>query len=166
MTRATQSTPPAALLAGLLALCLLSLSPCAGAADLDNYYQDPPPRRATGGIADCAAPVVRALTPDEARREAHQRVERGTSCFLAGTCPAGGDYKDDAAVNERVAAAIGADPRFTGASIWVTTLRKFVTVQGCLVDEAQGRQLEQFVRAIPGVRLVWQEARVAGRPPR
>ena len=165
MTRASHPIPPAASVACLVALSL-SLVPCARGAHPDNYYQDPPPRRATAGIADCAAPVVRGLTPDEARREAHQRVERGTSCFLAGTCPAGGDYKDDAAVNDRVAAAIASDPRFAGASIWVTTLRKFVTLQGCLVDESQGRRLEEFVRAIPGVKLVWQEARVAGRPPR
>lgn len=129
-----------------------------------NPFDDPPPQRATHGIADCDAPVARRWTPDEARREAHQRVERGTSCWLAGQCPPGGDYRGDDVVNARVASAIAADPRFATTSVWVETLRKFVTIKGCLASAEQGPALEALVRRIEGVKLVWQEAKV--RPAR
>jgi BON domain len=130
----------------------------AHAAD-DDYYQDPPPVAATRGIAHCPPPQVRRLTPDQARREAHQRVERGTSCWLAGTCEPGGDYKDDDKVNARVAAALAADARLVTSSLWVETLRKFVTVKGCLADRQQGPVAEALARAVPGVKLVWMEAK-------
>ncbi len=139
----------------------------AGAADdraADNPYDDPPPLRATDGIAGCPPPPVRVLTPDAARREAHQRVERGTSCWLAGTCPPGGDYAGDRDLNTRVARAVADDPRFATASIWVETLRKFVTLKGCLATARQGVALEALVRSIDGVRVVWQEATPAPSP--
>jgi hypothetical protein len=142
----------------------IALAGVASASDDDNYYQDPPPLAATHGIADCPPPVVRKLTPEQARREAHQRVERGTSCFLAGTCEAGGDYKDDDRVNADVVAALAGDPRMTHSSLWVETLRKFVTVKGCLADEAQGPIAEALARAVPKVKLVWMEAKVARSP--
>jgi hypothetical protein len=128
----------------------------------DNPYDDPPPLQATHGIANCPPPNVRVLTPDQARREAHQRAERGTSCWLAGTCEPGGDYKDDAKVNQRVAAAIAADPRFGRTSVWVETLRKFITLKGCVNDQAEGQALEALARSVDGVKLVWLETKVVG----
>ncbi len=128
----------------------------------DNYYADPPPLQATHGRPGCPTPPVRVLTPDEARREAHQRVERGTSCWLAGTCEPGGAYKGDDEVNARVAARIAADPRFADTSVWVETLRKFVTLKGCVASDAQATALEALVRSVDGVKLVWLETKVAG----
>ena len=127
-------------------------------AEPDNPYNDPPPLQATHAITPCPAPKVRILTPEQARREAHQRVERGTSCWLAGQCEAGGDYKHDGETNARVVAAISNDRRFANSSLWVETLRKFVTIKGCIADAKQGRDLEAMVKAIDGVKLVWQEA--------
>ena len=144
----------------LLIAAMVAASSNAPCASADNPYDDPPPIQATHGIADCPKPKVRVLSPEEARREAHQRVERGTSCWLAGTCAPGGDYKDDDRVNGRVASAIAADPRFADSTVWVETLRKFVTLKGCVVDEREGRALEAFVRSIDGVRLVWLETKV------
>jgi len=133
---------------------------CASADD--NPYDDPPPLQATAGIADCPAPKARVLTPEQARREAHQRVERGTSCWLAGRCEAGGDYKDDDRVNARVAAAIAAEPGFARSSVWVETLRKFVTLKGCVVDDEQARAIEALAGSIEGVKRVWLETKVVG----
>ena len=133
----------------------------AQSADAENPYNDPPPQQATRGIAPCPAPRQRTLTPEQARREAHQRVERGTSCWLAGQCEPGGDYKHDAQINARVAEAISGDARFANTSLWVETLRQFVTIKGCIADARQARELEAMVKAIDGVKLVWQEAVVA-----
>jgi len=129
------------------------------AAAADNPYNDPEPIHATAGIADCAPPRRRVLTPDQARHEAHQRVERGTSCWLAGQCEPGGDYKYDGETNARVAAAIAQDARFADTSLWVETLRGFVTIEGCLAEAAQGPALEALVKRVERVKLVWQEAK-------
>ena len=159
------SAPRTSLLVAIaIAIALVAV---ARSAELDNPYDDPQPLQATRGIARCPVPKPRSLTPEQARREAHQRIERGTSCWLAGQCEPGGDYKHDAETNAHVAAAIANDPRFANTSLWVETLRKFVTIKGCLADAQQGRELEAMVKAIAGVKLVWQEAVVAshGVPP-
>lgn len=149
--------------ARMAAMCMtLALdAPAAAGAEANNPYNDPPPMQATHDILQCPVPRPQTLTPEEARREAHQRVERGTSCWLAGQCEAGGDYKHDGDINARVAAAIERDRRFANTSLWVETLRKFVTIKGCLADAKQGSELEAMVKAIAGVKLVWQEAVVA-----
>ncbi len=94
------------------------------------------------------------------RAQAHQRVERGTSCCLAGTCECGGTYKYDPEINARVADAIRSDGHFRDASIWVTTTRKFVTLQGCVRNSVQKRALEQLARRQKDVALVWNETTV------
>ncbi len=127
-----------------------------------NPYHDPPPLQATNGIPGCAAPVARVLGPDEARREAHQRIERGTSCWLAGQCEPGGDYRDDGEINARVASALAADVRLARTAVWVETLRKFVTLKGCIGHAAEGEMLGAVARAVPGVKLVWIETKVVG----
>ena len=148
-------------LTATLAILVLGATGRLAAADTPgNPYDDPPPLQATNGIPGCAAPAIRVLGPEEARREAHQRIERGTSCWLAGQCEAGGDYKDDGVVNARVAAALAADGRFARTSVWVETLRKFVTLKGCIGDAADGPALASVARSVPGVKLVWLETRV------
>jgi hypothetical protein len=146
----------------VFAILALAAIPAFPAAADDNPYNDPPPLQATHGVADCPPPKVRVLSPEDARREAHQRVERGTSCWLAGTCPPGGDYKGDDVVNARIVETIAADARFANTSVWVETLRKFVTIKGCLDDAGQGQALEQLARSVAGVKLVWLETRVVG----
>jgi osmotically-inducible protein OsmY len=144
-----------------LASILISIAsavPIARGAEPDNPYNDPPPVRATSGIAACPAPRVRVLTPEQARREAHQRIERGTSCWLAGQCEPGGDYKDDGPTTKRVAEAIAHDARFADTSLWVETLRKFVTIKGCLARASQADDVAALARSVDGVKLVWQEA--------
>jgi osmotically-inducible protein OsmY len=62
--------------------------------------------------------------------------------------------------NARVAAAIRNDARFRNASIWITTTRKFVTLQGCVRTPAQKRALERMARRQPDVAVVWNETMV------
>jgi hypothetical protein len=125
----------------------------------DSYQLDPF-EQASAGLAACPTVPPPTLTPEQMRAQAHQRVERGTSCCLAGTCECGGSYKRDPEINARVAAAIRNDARFRDASIWVTTTRKFVTLQGCVRTPAQKRALERLVRRQPDVALVWNETTV------
>jgi hypothetical protein len=125
----------------------------------DSYQLDPF-EQATAGLAGCPTIPPPTLTLEQMRAQAHQRVERGTSCCLAGTCECGGSYKHDPEINARVAAAIRMDERFRDASIWITTTRKFVTLQGCVRTPAQKRALERLVRRQADVALVWNETTV------
>ncbi len=126
-------------------------------------YQLDPFAQATFGDASCAPVAPPLLDEQEMRAQAHSRAERGTSCCLAGTCECGGAYKRDAEINDRVAKAIGGDSRFRDTSVWVTTTRKFVTLEGCVRSAAQRRTLERLVKRQPGVALVWNETTLPKR---
>jgi osmotically-inducible protein OsmY len=60
---------------------------------------------------------------------------------------------------------VKSDPRFRDTSVWVTTTRKFVTLQGCVAIAAQKKALERFVKSLPGVEVVWNETTVGVKPP-
>ncbi len=143
-------------LALLVAAAAAIPAPVVGA---DSYQLDPF-EQATAGFAACPVVPPPTLTLQQMRTQAHERAERGTSCCLAGTCECGGAYKRDPEINARVAAAIRDNARFRDASIWVTTMRKFVTLQGCVRTAVQKRALERLVRRQPDVALVWNETTV------
>ena len=145
----------AALVLGIVA----AVDPLAGAEEPRTYQLDPF-TQATSGYAGCPEAKPPVLTEQEMRVSAHQRVERGTSCCLAGTCECGGAYKRDPEINDRVVAAIKADSRFAKTSVWVTTTRKFVTLQGCVRSAAQKKALERLVKRQPDVAIVWNETTV------
>src|SRR6478672_2518628 len=144
----------------LRSLVLLAVSALPLPLFAADTYQLDPFEQATAGFAAC--PTIRppTLTMEQMRAQAHSRVERGTSCCLASTCECGGSYKHDPEINAHVAAAIRNDPRFRDASVWITTTRKFVTLQGCVRTTAQRRALERLVRRQPDVALVWNETTV------
>ena len=118
--------------------------------------------QATHGDPRCPEQRPPLLTPEEARVEAHVRVERGLRCAMDGSCEAGGAYRRDAEINERVRAMIAGDRRFADTSIWVTTTRKWVTLQGCVRSTAQRRALEKLVRNQSNVERVFDEVKVPG----
>jgi len=146
---------PYTLFALASALAILDAS-----AEEPRTYQLDPFAQATDGYAACPAAKPPVLSEQEMRATAHQRVERGTSCCLAGTCECGGAYKRDPEINDGVVAAIRADKRFRDTSVWVTTTRKFVTLQGCVRTTAQMRALERLVKRQPDVAIVWNETAV------
>jgi osmotically-inducible protein OsmY len=139
------------------------LTALAAAADAPRTYQLDPFAQATAGYAGCPTVPPPVLTEQEMRASAHSRAERGTSCCLAGTCECGGAYKRDPEINARVVDAIKSDARFRNTSLWVTTTRKFVTLQGCVRSAAQKKTLERLVKSLPGVEVVWNETTVASR---
>jgi hypothetical protein len=129
-------------------------------AEEPRTYQLDPFAQATAGYAGCPEVKPPVLTEQEMRITAHQRVERGTSCCLAGTCECGGAYKRDPEVNERVVKAVRDDRRFRDTSVWVTTTRKFVTLQGCVHTRSEKSALERMVKRVPDVAIVWNETTV------
>jgi hypothetical protein len=137
----------------------VSLSSGASAEDRALTQLDPF-AQATRGDPRCPEHAPPLLTPEEARVEAHVRVERGLRCAMDGSCEAGGAYRRDAEINERVRAMIAGDRRFVDTSIWVTTTRKWVTLQGCVRSAAQQRALEKLVRNATSVERVFDELKV------
>ena len=119
--------------------------------------------QATSSAHDCPDPPAPLLTEQEARAEAHVRVERGTRCAMEGTCEPGGAYRRDPEINEQVRALIGGDARFKGSSVWLTTSRKWVTLYGCVRSTAQRRALNAAVAKAPGVERVFDELTIARR---
>ena len=116
--------------------------------------------QATRGHPACPEQRAPMMTAEEARVEAHVRVERGTRCAMEGTCEPGGAYRHDPEINARVRDLIAADPRYAGTSVWVTTTHQWVTLQGCVLRKAQRRELVGLVSRAAGVTRVFDELRV------
>jgi len=143
----------------VLAVALIA---CSSARGEDKVQLDPF-ARATSGDPACPETPPPLLTPDRARAESHVRVERGLRCAMEGKCEPGGAYKRDPELNERVRALIAGEPRFADTSVWVTTSRKWVTLQGCVRSTAQRKALVAFIAKQPNVERVFDELK-AGRP--
>ena len=126
----------------------------AAMVQLDPFAQ------ATRGDDACPTPLPPLLTPEAARHEAHVRVERGLRCAMEGRCEPGGAYRRDPQVNESVRASLAAEPRFARTSIWITTTRQWVTLQGCVRNRAQRKALVRFVQRLPNVERVFDETTV------
>ena len=120
--------------------------------------------RATEGYPGCPEQPPPLMTAEVARTEAHVRSERGTRCAMEGKCEPGGSYRRDPEINEEVRAAIAADKRFANTSIWLTTSRKWVTLQGCVHSTAQRKALEEFVSKLANVERVFDELAIGTAP--
>ena len=140
----------------VMAVLAVALIACASAHGEDKVQLDPF-AQATHGFAACPEQPPPLLAPEQARAESHVRVERGLRCAMEGKCEPGGAYKRDPEINERVRTSIAADSRFANTSLWVTTSRKWVTLQGCVRSAAQRKALVAFVVKQPDVERVFDE---------
>jgi BON domain-containing protein len=148
------------------AACAAALAASALLARAQERIQLDPFAQATHGDARCPVQQPPLLTLQEARVEAHVRAERGLRCAMDGQCEPGGSYRRDPEINERVRALIADDRRFTATSIWVTTSRHWVTLQGCVRRQAQRKALIALVAGAPGVERVFDELTVGSRKAR
>ena len=129
----------------------------------EAVFQLDPFGQATHGAARCPAVEPTLLTAEEMRAESHVRVERGTRCAMEGTCEPGGAYRRDPEINAEVIAALRANARFAGTSIWVTTSRGWVTLEGCTRSSAERRAVVAFVAKQPGVSRVFDQLKRIAR---
>jgi hypothetical protein len=151
----------------LLALPLaLGAMALAGAEQRRNWF-DTPFDQALAGAPDCPRPEGPRITEEEMRRQAHGRIERGTSCWLSGECADSNVYRRDPEVQQRALAAVRAEPVLARASVWLTTERRWVTVDGCLPTAAAHAALLARLRAVDGVERVIDRTVLGTRgPPR
>lgn len=148
-----------ALGAALFAATMTSVAAAGDRVQLDPFAQ------ATDGFAGCPVVAPPLMTTEQAGTQAHARAERGTRCALEGKCEPGGAYRRDPEVNAAVRTAIAGERRFADTAIWVTTSRRWVTLQGCVRDTRQRRDLVRFVGARPDVERVFDELQVGTRAP-
>jgi hypothetical protein len=164
MTTASPSGRLVILLAVLAAEALAAGGPAA--EERRNWFDDPF-AQATQGLAGCPRPLGPLITESEMRRQAHGRIERGNSCYLAGRCAEPNAYARDHEINAAVAHRLGAEARLGDTRLWVITQRGFVFLQGCVRTRAQIALAVAIARAVPGVEHVGDELMVGtrGRPP-
>jgi hypothetical protein len=150
-----------------LALLLLLFASLAQAqtADRRNWFEDPF-FRLSSGVASCPAPLGPLFTVEEQRREAHYRIERGTSCWLAGKCKDSNAYRYDKTLAAPVEAALKAVPGVESGSVWVTIQRRWVFLEGCVASREQITQLEAAARQVPDVESVVPALALPGERPR
>jgi len=133
----------------LVGLLLATPTFAAEMMQLDPFSQ------ATAGYPACPPVHARMYTIEEAGTQAHARSERGTRCAMEGTCEPGGAYRRDPEINEAVRAAIAGEKRFANTSVWITTSRRWVTLEGCVRSRAQRSDLVKFVGALPRIERVF-----------
>lgn len=142
--------PRALVLAALFVALPLGAAPDAP-ADRTNRFDDPF-LRITSGLPRCPVPDAPGYTAQEAATEAHDRAQRGVSCWLAGRCRLPNAYLYDAEIIPRVRRALQADGRLGATtSLWATGQRRFVWLQGCVTTAEEAAEAERIVRALDDV---------------
>ena len=84
---------------------------------------------------------------------------------MEGKCEPGGAYKRDPEINERIRDLIAGDRRFADTAVWVTTSRKWVTLQGCVRSSAQRKSLVAWIAKQRDVERVFDELEVRPSSP-
>jgi len=130
-----------------------------------NWFETPFDH-AVAGLRGCPRPEGPLITQAEMRQQAHGRIERGTSCWLAKKCEDSNVYRRDPEIQQRVLQSIRNDPRFAQSSVWVTTERRYVTLQGCVGSVETKSRLLARIRTVEGVEQVFDQLMVgtAGTP--
>ncbi|MCM2251683.1 MAG: BON domain-containing protein [Ramlibacter sp.] len=147
---------------------LLAAPGCFGPAlaqERRNWFEDPF-FRVSQGMPDCPVPLGPLLTREEQRAQAHYRIERGTSCWLAGKCRDSNAYRYDKELAPQVEAALRAVPGMERSSLWVTIQRRWVFLEGCAETAAQIGRFEQAARQVPEVEAVVPALSVGDAAPR
>ena len=123
------------------------------AAERRNWFNDPFFQIAAQAPG-CPVPLGPYLTAAEQRAEAHDRAERGTSCWLAGRCARSNAYAYDQDIARALQARVGALKPLTGSSLWVTVQRRMVFIEGCVPDRRRVAALQAWATAVPDVEQV------------
>ncbi|KIG03513.1 hypothetical protein [Caballeronia concitans] len=118
----------------VLALALFSLIARAD-EPLANRGNDPF-LHVSNAIPDCPAPRGPFETQQEWLDEAHYRIERGNSCWIAGRCRLSNSYEYDKEIAESVTrrlSALNASLQWREkTSLWLTLQRRFIYIDGCV----------------------------------
>ncbi|SFB70038.1 hypothetical protein SAMN05216344_101337 [Polaromonas sp. OV174] len=124
--------------------------------DLLNPFGDPFVQLSSG-LPGCPVPSEPVYSRAQFQSLAHERSQRGVSCWLAGRCRLPNAYLYDREIVPRVKLAINASGQFGDTSLWALGERRFVWLKGCVSSDEQARRLEQLVRGLDDVEGVYLE---------
>ncbi|WP_222115936.1 BON domain-containing protein [Chromobacterium vaccinii] len=137
-----------------LGYCLILACGAALAAPaVKNWFNDPF-IQVRNRIAACPVPLGPFATEAEMKQQAHSRIERGTSCWLAKQCAKPNAYMYDADIAADLRRRFAKSRRFADASLWLTVQRRFVYVEGCVRSRNAAAGIEAFIKRTPDVQLV------------
>jgi hypothetical protein len=119
-----------------------------------NWYNDPF-FALSNAVNACPLPLGPLMTQAEAEDDAHYRVERGTSCWLAHTCSKPNSYLYDADIAAAIRQQFQGDALLAGTSLWITVQRRFVYAEGCVPAVFDREALQRRLEAIPDVEQVF-----------
>jgi hypothetical protein len=151
-------------------LCTLGLALGAANTSAQDTRRNPfddPFAVVTSGLPACPRAEPPLLTEEQIRNEAHDRSQRGTSCWLAGRCRLHNAYLYDKEIIPRVVKAVLADGRYADTSVWALGQRRWVWLKGCVSKPEQRDALERLVSNIDDVEGVVNELMVGtgAKPP-
>jgi hypothetical protein len=121
----------------------------------------------TDGLPGCPVPEVPVYSDAEVRALAHERSQRGVSCWLDGRCRLHNAYLYDAEIIPRVRLAVRDARRFADTSVWALGQRRHVWLKRCVRSAEQAQALLALVRRIDDVEDVHDELMLGagGTPP-
>ncbi|SAL23644.1 hypothetical protein AWB71_01267 [Caballeronia peredens] len=126
---------------GMLTLAAaLSAFPLATRADDARINRGNDPfLHVSNAVAGCAAPRGPFETEQEWLDEAHYRIERGNSCWIAGRCRLSNSYDYDKEIADSVTRrlnSLNASLQWRErTSLWLTIQRRFIYLDGCVAPE-------------------------------
>jgi hypothetical protein len=126
----------------------------AAGASRKNWYNDPF-FALSSAIRACPLPLGPLMTKTEADDDAHYRVERGTTCWLAHKCSKPNSYLYDADIAAAIRQHMQGDAMLAGTSVWITVQRRFVYAEGCVPAGFDSAALERRLGAIADVEQVF-----------
>lgn len=126
----------------------------ADANAVKNWYNDPF-FALSGDMPACRTPLGPLMTKAEADDDAHYRVERGTTCWLAHKCTKPNSYLYDADIAAAIRQQLQGDAMLADTSVWITVQRRFVYAEGCVSAGFDSAALERRLAAIADVEQVF-----------
>jgi hypothetical protein len=141
-----------------------SAPPAASPDEIKNWYNDPF-FALSNAVSACHEPLGPRMTKSEADDDAHYRVERGTTCWLAHKCARPNSYLYDADIAKSIRAKFKGGAALAGTSVWITVQRRFVYAEGCAPAAFDRAGLERRLSAIPDVEKVFVRLATDPRAP-
>jgi hypothetical protein len=147
--RAAFPTPRTASRIRTVLAVVLAVSTLAQADETRENRGHDPFVQVSSAIPGCVAPRGPFETEQEWLDEAHYRIERGNSCWIAGRCRLSNSYDYDQEIAEsttRRLNALNASLQWREkTTLWLTIQRRFIYVDGCV---ARDFDKSRFVSAL------------------
>lgn len=142
--------------AGLTAILIFLTAP-AWPQERHNWFNDPV-LQLSADHPTCPAPDGPLLTEAQMREQAHDRIERGNSCYLSQKCSHASAYAYDKEIAQAARQRLQHDAKLKGSTLWLTVQRRFITLEGCARSRQQVEEIHRVLSKLPNVQHVNTDA--------